>query len=252
MIKITYCKDGTNNWGDYIAPVLVKYLSGEETSFVKSEGFTDEDDVFAVVGSILSWQQKPNLQVWGPGFMCDGQSMLVKPKKVYAVRGPLTRELLLKQGVECPEVYGDPALLLPKFYFPKVEKKYKLGIIPHYVDKDHNWLKKIDSNVKIIDICNETYKFIDELLECEMILSSSLHGVIAADAYGIPNMWIKMSDKVGGNGFKFKDYFMSVGREYKCYLINDDSNLQDVVSEIPEYKFEIDLDLLISSCPFKK
>lgn len=253
MVKITYCKDGTNNWGDYIAPILVRYMTKDLVQYIKSEGFTEENDVYAVIGSILSWQQKPNLSVWGAGLMAEGQSMLVKPKKVYAVRGPLTRRLLLNQGIDCPEVYGDPALLFPRFYNPDVEKKYKIGIIPHYVDLNSNWIKSIDrKDVKILDICSETHDFVDSLKECEKILSSSLHGVIAADAYGIPNMWIKISDKVGGSGFKFDDYFQSVKRENKCFLIEDTTSLDDVYLEIPDYKIEIDLDLLYNSCPFIK
>jgi pyruvyltransferase len=251
MIKITYCKDGTNNWGDYVAPILVEYISGQKTQFIISEGYTEEDDVYAVVGSILSWQQKPNLTVWGAGLMCDGQSMLVKPKKVCAVRGPLTRNLLIKQGIECPEIYGDPALLLPRYYNPDIKKKYKLGIIPHYVDKNSNWIKSIQNDdIKIIDICSDTYSFVDSLKECEKVVSSSLHGIIAADSYGIPNMWIKMSDKVGGNGFKFDDYFLSVNRKTKCVNIFDETDLNFVINEIPDYEMDINLDLLYDSCPF--
>jgi len=251
MIKITYCKDGTNNWGDYIAPVLVEYLSGYKTQYIKSEGFTDEDDVYAVIGSILSWQQKPNLSVWGAGFMADGQTMLVNPKKIFAVRGPLTRDLLIKQGIDCPEVYGDPALLFPRFYNPEIKKKYKLGIIPHYVDKDCNWIKSINNDdVKIIDICSDTHEFIDSLKECEKVVSSSLHGIIAADAYGIPNSWIKISEKVGGHGFKFRDYFASVKREEKCIEIKDDTDLNYVMDKIIDYRIDIDLDILYKSCPF--
>jgi pyruvyltransferase len=251
MIKITYCKDGTNNWGDYVAPILVEYISGQKTQFIISEGYTEEDDVYAVVGSILSWQQKPNLTVWGAGLMCDGQSMLVKPKKVCAVRGPLTRNLLIKQGIECPEIYGDPALLLPRYYNPDIKKKYKLGIIPHYVDKNSNWIKSIQNDdIKIIDICSDTYSFVDSLKECEKVVSSSLHGIIAADSYGIPNMWIKMSDKVGGHGFKFDDYFLSVNRKTKCVNIFDETDLNFVINEIPDYEMDINLDLLYDSCPF--
>jgi pyruvyltransferase len=253
MIKITYCKDGTNNWGDYIAPVLVEYMTGQKTQYIKSEGFTDENDVYAVIGSILSWQQKPNLNVWGPGFMCEGQSMLVKPKKVFAVRGPLTRSLLLKQGIECPEIYGDPALLFPKYYNPIVEKKYKVGIVPHYVDANSNWINSLNKeDVKIIDICSDTHSFVDSIKECECILSSSLHGVIAADAYGIPNIWVKISDKVGGNGFKFRDYFASVGRKEICAEVKDDTNLNYVLDLIEDFKIDIDLKKLYDSCPFIK
>ncbi|WP_410503913.1 hypothetical protein [Flavobacterium sp. XN-5] len=31
-------------------------------------------------------------------------------------------------------MYGDPALLLPRYFNSKVEKKYKYGLVPHYND----------------------------------------------------------------------------------------------------------------------
>jgi pyruvyltransferase len=179
--------------------------------------------------------------------------MLVKPKKVFAVRGPMTRKLLLDQEIDCPEIYGDPALLFPRFYNPHIEKKYKVGIVPHYVDSKSNWIKSLNSDeVKIIDICSDTHSFIDSIKECECIISSSLHGIIASDAYGIPNIWAKMSERVGGNGFKFRDYFASVGRKEICFDINDNSKLKSVIDSIDDRKIVIDLDSLHNSCPFIK
>ena len=56
--------------------------------------------------------------------------------------------------------------------------------------------------------------FLDEVSECEHIISTSLHGLIVAQAYGIPVGWAVMSTsetQIPGGNTKFEDYFASVG-----------------------------------------
>ena len=105
-----------------------------------------------------------------------------------------------------------PALLLPRFFNPTVVKKYKVGIIPHFSDKRHPWVESYrnDPRVLIIDIESGIGNVVRAIKSCEMILSSSLHGLVCADAYGIPNVWIKLSDKLLGGSFKFRDYRLSI------------------------------------------
>lgn len=137
---------------------------------------------------------------------------MVKPAKFLAVRGPQTRKRLLEQGHQVPEVYGDPGLLLPLHYQPKLPKKHKLGIIPHY--NDFKTIKPFYENEKevlLIDLMtNDIEATTDLFLSCERIVSSSLHGLIVAHAYGIPAVWVPFSDKLFGDGIKFQDYFESV------------------------------------------
>lgn len=108
-------------------------------------------------------------------------------------------------------VLGDPGLLASYLIDKdKIEKKYKLGIIPHYVDKAHEALDKQLKNVKnskVIDVQNNPYSVLQEIAECEVIVSSSLHGLIVADSLGIPNQWCVFSDKLKGGEFKFRDYY---------------------------------------------
>ena len=86
-----------------------------------------------------------------------------------------------------------------------------------------------------------------------MIAASSLHGVIAADAYGVPSTWIELSDKVIGKGFKFRDYFMSVGRtDREPLIVNETTKLKEVYDKFYDYKINIDLDKLWEACPFRK
>ena len=243
----------TPNWGDALNEVIIEKISGKEVHWINTnDGNTKEK--YIVLGSILQWADEHTI-LWGPGFIGDDRRLSKKPKKICAVRGPLTREIILKQGFECPEVYGDPALLYPRLYNPiGIKKTHKIGIIPHYIDADHPWIARMKNRdgVLIINILDPIDKVVNDILSCEKIISSSLHGIIAGDAYGIPSMWIKLSDKVIGKGFKFRDYFMSVGRNDRNSIgVSDKTKLEDIVSQFYDYKIEIDLDKLWEACPFK-
>lgn len=248
-IKLRWAK--FNNWGDTLNPVLIQKISSRPVEYVSN------NPDYLCVGSVLQWA-KYNTTIWGTGFI-SSESTIKYPINVKAVRGPLTRNLLLRQGHTCPEIYGDPALLYPRYYRPNIQKKYRYGIIPHYIDQDNPWLMQFKNNpdVKIIDIIRKPIEsdingFINELLECEMVLSSSLHGIIAADAYNIPAYWIKLSDKVIGNGFKFNDYFLSVKRPCQpAIIIKQTDTIKKLSSQFYQYDTDIDLDLLFNAHPFK-
>ena len=104
---------------------------------------------------------------------------------------------------------------------------------------------------KIIDIESPINLVVDQICSCKYIASSSLHGIIAADAYNVPSLYIKFSDKVKGKGFKFRDYFGSVGgsdTEPQLYLKK--LMVDDIYRSISNYKIDIDLNELLDVCPF--
>jgi len=242
-----------NNWGDALNPILIQSFTGKKPILSTEVLNIKKNDVYSVIGSILDIPSEENLVIWGSGFRSNNSQFRKKPKKIYAVRGPRTRELILKQGIECPEVYGDPAILYPYLYKPKVKKKYKLGVIPHYVDQNSpllNILKK-DHKILIIDMLSGIKKVVDDICSCERIASSSLHGIIAADAYGTPSIWIEFSNKIDGDGFKFYDYFDSVGRTGEIPLkITENTTIQEIIDHYREYKVEINVEKLVNACPF--
>jgi len=243
-----------SNWGDVINPILIEKISGSRVKWINTkDGNTTHK--YIVVGSTLQWADEYTT-VWGAGMLSADRILDVQPYKICAVRGPLTRDIILKQGFDCPEIYGDPVLLYPRFYKPIIAKQYKLGIIPHHIDSDNEWVKQAGTNngVLIINILDDINKVVDEILSCDVIASSSLHGIIAADAYGIPSVWIELSDKVLGNGFKFRDYFASVGRtDTEPLIVNKNINGANILLRNLGYnKIDIDLDKLYNACPFKK
>jgi len=245
---------GKKNWGDDISPSLFKFMSGNDPVLVGRKFKNPKrETIYLTIGSILGWACTNSI-VWGTGYIRKGARVKGNPKKIFAVRGPLTKQQLESQGIKCPTVYGDPALLYPLVHAPDVKKKYLLGILPHYVDKSDPMLKPYRNveNIKIIDIGGGNDKLVEDICSCRYIISSSLHGVICADAYGIPSMWWKLSDKVRGKGFKFQDYFASVNRLGNTRIhIEKNASLENIISQFKEYEIDIDLNKLYESCPFK-
>lgn len=223
---------GRLNFGDLVGPYLFKAIAG--TPCVPSRKAAHEKGpIYFTVGSIMG-EVDARCEVWGTGVLSK-DATFPKPAAIHAVRGPMTRAICLAQGYACPEIYGDPALLLPLYYSPpltpsKAEiktktKPYKLGILPHFVDYGQvkallratpGHKKKqcllIDVLIDVsADVSKGVERVIDQIVSCETILSSSLHGIIVAHAYGIPAGWIRFSDKLSGDGIKFLDYYGSQG-----------------------------------------
>lgn len=150
------------NFGDQINPYLIKKITGTEPIHSLP---TPNDNTLLCIGSILGLFMDilKYCTIWGSGFgrnptylkcLLKGQK-LTKPIKICAVRGPLTRKAFLKFNIDCPEVYGDPALLLPQYYSPNIDKKYEFGIIPHYLDYDNKLVlnNSNKNNILVIGPC---------------------------------------------------------------------------------------------------
>lgn len=197
------------NVGDTLTPVLLSALGFD----VEKAGREDEGKLLGV-GSIIQSSLRKGDIVWGSGIIKEKEVQAPAGVRFLAIRGKLSRALI--KGADVPEVYGDPALLLPLIFKPDVKITHRIGIIPHYVDfevaqKGFPILNK-DGHYKLIDVRLPWKDFITEVLSCETIVSSSLHGIVIAEAYGRPANWQVWSDKVIGDGFKFKDYLTGTGR----------------------------------------
>ena len=195
----------TPNFGDNITPYLLSKVNKLNAIRV---GKHFKKTNYVMAGSIINRVNNKSI-VFGTGIIRENDKIIERPKKVLAVRGPLTRRYLLSKGIDCPDVYGDPGLLLPVFYKPSVTKKFPIGLIPHYADK--KVVSSIGADIKIIDVFNNVEEVVDEICSCDIVVSSSLHGIIIAHAYGIPALWVKLSDDLVGDGIKFLDYYNSVG-----------------------------------------
>jgi pyruvyltransferase len=192
------------NFGDTLTPFIIEHFTGRKCQYVPREA----SNKLLCVGSILHCI-KPNDIILGTGLNRDTKIKAPKGAKFISVRGPLTRERIV--GAEVPENYGDPALVLPLIYNPVIARTHKVGYLPHYVDKA--LIPKLKTGEKYIDIQADWKTVIKEVKSCDLIIASSLHGIICAEAYGIPAIWAKYSDKIVGGPLKYQDYFLGTGRD---------------------------------------
>ncbi len=265
------CGPNKCNMGDLIGPYLAKKINpNKQCTLITTTTPHSKDVIFMTCGSILQPSLiGSNSVVWGSGIIARDVHFIRKPKNVTAVRGPLSRQALLKSGIKCPEVYGDPGLLLPIFYPNKnAAKQYKVGIIPHYVD--YEFFKKLFANVPEVHVIQMDYPatsvdatvegVCSDIMKCEYTIASSLHGVVISHAYGIPCAWMNTKNKLWGDGVKFYDYFASIGIENKVTPINwnlvtDYKNVTILKDMITKYaaakpKKIPNLQQLLDACPF--
>lgn len=248
------------NFGDDINMVIVSFLSKRHVVPYNYSIIARllNRKKFMVIGSVITMNDLSNTIIWGSGVLSSKFSLCNLPVGVYAVRGPLSRDYLIERGIQCPEVYGDPALLLPEIYNPSPPKKYKIGIIAHYLDHRSEVLKKILENnsedIVFLDVTNygKWQNFIDTIKSCDCILSSSLHGLIVSDAYNVPNRWVEFDFKMDDSGFKFRDYFSSVGRNLEqAFVLRANMQIEELRSLCENYQsINFDKERLFNSCPF--
>lgn len=259
-VKVDMGRVVPRNWGDDINVFLFERITGRKV-IVRGQSpwhglFSSAS--FICIGSILGLYETRRSIVWGSGAISPKVRLKAIPAEIRSVRGPRTRELIESQGISCPERYGDPALLLSMFYRPSVVRKYRCGIIPHYTELDNPLVSSfVGSDPDCILINMEDYDVwtdvIDKICSCGMILSSSLHGLIVADSYGIPNRWLLLSDDAPNGSFKYMDYFESVGRTgYGPVRVAEEGDFSR--ASVPDFGFEqlkTDFRDILDACPFR-
>jgi pyruvyltransferase len=134
-------------------------------------------------------------------------------------------------------VIGDPGLIISDILPYAKSNQYKLGIIPHeseILDNRLNLIKLNQENILIISPRRKNPKdVLKDIVSCEYIVSSSLHGLIVADSYNIPNGRIKLNDLNNLDNsidYKFKDYYSSLGEELKTLNITGKEKIEELIS----------------------
>jgi pyruvyltransferase len=250
-VNLIYFKDKSvnGNFGDELSRYITTQLINKdkyELVFNKSEIPLN----IVCIGSYIH-RAKNNTFIFGSGVRTPNNiegGHHYKKLNICSVRGPLTRHFLVNvKKLAVPEIYGDPGLLLPKFYKPVIidKLKDKIGIVPHKSNYS-KYINKIDtSKYYLINPTDKWQNVINYIYSCKANISSSLHGLICSDAYNIPNLWLD-EHRLAEGDFKFKDYFASQGREYVKIKSLDAYDSSLLYSE----GNTIDLDKLLQTFPF--
>ncbi|WMJ84230.1 polysaccharide pyruvyl transferase family protein [Oscillospiraceae bacterium LTW-04] len=186
---------------------------------------------------------------WGTGFIHDyGKKLKGLARnnvQLMALRGQKSKELIEKTlNCNISPVLGDAGILTPMLLDGIVYKKYKVGIIPHYRESECCELKYVLErypNIHIIDMRRDVLDVVREIAECEIILSSSLHGLIIADAFRIPNQRIYFTDAPMGSGFKFDDYYSAHGVECPPCKVKSFEDVPSINHIIDRYQITDDM-----------
>ena len=148
-----------------------------------------------------------SLHVWGTGSLRQ-EDRLSGLHRLHALRGRLT--LARCERVETPPRLGDPGLLAGLLLDGPVEKRHAVGVIPHLADREHTEVVSFVSrtaNARLLALTSPVGDLLAAVASCERILSSGLHGLVFADAFGIPNRWFTASGALTGGRHKFDDYY---------------------------------------------
>ncbi len=191
-----------NNFGDLIGPVVVRELARSAPGRTKGRRLLS-------VGSTLHFARDGDT-VWGTGRngKTTDEEYRFTTLDVRAVRGPRTRGWLVDRGIAAPEVYGDPALLIPTV-FPEFTAGISRGsrgvtVVPNLHDAPQ-W-RGVDG---FLDPTTRLWSCIRTIAESTHVVASSLHGIIIAETFGVPASLLLPSVE---DLLKYHDYFEGTGR----------------------------------------
>ena len=235
----------SRNFGDALSPLLVSKLSGQKVEwtpmpfaelaaigsvlFAGSSIFIRRQTLLRLKGWLKLGQKCldifcPTLNIWGSGFLFDegvNSAIKIRHCNVCAVRGAKSLAILNRVGMkDGGVVLGDPGLLYPMLLSQPLDKKWEIGVVPHFNDYEAGArygeeLRRKGFSVKVVDVLqDDPIQTVYDIGSCEKVVSSSLHGLIVADAFGIPRMhkvWSTIGQSNDEFLFKFEDYGSSIG-----------------------------------------
>lgn len=192
----------TENFGDLIGPLVVERLAPATVAV--------EAPPLVTVGSVLHLAPEGSV-VWGSGINGKARQQISPHGPTWdirSVRGPFTRAMLRSHGMECPEVYGDPALLLPELW-PELGENVTRGGGGVVVIPNLNETEPYLGDPRLCTPLQGLEPIVAAILGADLVVGSSLHAIVLADAYGVP---ARLVAPTAEHPLKYIDYLAGTGR----------------------------------------
>jgi len=197
-----------NNFGDLLGPALVSRIVADDG--LKQPATRRGTPRLVAIGSIIHFAADGDV-IWGSGIngkASDDEHRFLQ-LDVRAVRGPLTRDALIRRGIDVPEIFGDPGLLAPTV-FPELSrwsqnKRHQLSIVPNLHD-----FAIWRSHPDVVDPTAPLLAVLERIARSERVIGSSLHGIIVAESLGVPATLMRPGTEPL---FKYEDYYRGTGRQ---------------------------------------
>lgn len=197
---------GATNFGDHLGKVVASRL-------INKAGHMPDEEVpqsrrLFTVGSVIHFAETDDV-IWGSGVngKLPRDQHKFKTLDVRAVRGPKTATFLRELGVAVPNIYGDPALLVPTLFSDRFRVKPRRPAV--FIPNLHD-LSIAKTDLPIVSPLRGWNHVIKMIVGSEMVVSSSLHGIVLAEAFGIPARYVRLSETE--HPFKYDDYAQGTGR----------------------------------------
>jgi len=173
---------------------------------------------FIGVGSLLEQCQGHDLTIWGTGRATDPRRtgiVDISKATVLALRGPLSAlgAYGARSAVNSRKgfVMGEPGLLAADLLedVPPRDTEYGTVYVPHWTEYERVVAERGEG--RTVNMLGDPIEALQRIREAALVISSSLHGLVFADAFGVERIW-EYSEAAVGDPFKFRDYAALVGR----------------------------------------
>lgn len=201
------------NPGDELGPQLVAAVLSQRDSHLQN--WRRRGKRLLTVGSVVQLARTGDV-VWGAGLRTpELASVLPRNIELRAVRGPLTADAIrAKLGIDC-RVFGDPGLLAPRLFglqprsaadaARRLEGHPRVLFLSHFADP-----RTPARGMEHRRMVGEPRTILHAIERADVVLASALHGIVLAEAMGVPTVWL------GGLArepeFKFLDYYAGTQR----------------------------------------